>query len=175
MKEYKVLFTGTMGAGKSTAVSAISDIDPIKTDVGNSDASLAKDTTTVAFDYGELRVSADECLRLYGTPGQRRFSFMWEVLAKGALGLIILVDNSRDEPLADLAIYLDNFSTLIREGACVIGVGRLERHPRPNLDDFSGYLAERGLLVPVVSADVREREDVLQLIDLLLIQLESRY
>jgi signal recognition particle receptor subunit beta len=124
--EHKILFTGTMGAGKTTAIAAVSEIAPIRTEVRNSDASVAKATTTVGLDYGELTLDNGEKLRLYGTPGQIRFDFMWRILARGALGLVILVDNSRPDPLADLDVYLDGFAELIEKTACVIGVGRTE-------------------------------------------------
>lgn len=174
MKDYKILFTGTMGAGKTTAIAAISDIPPVSTDVRNNDPLLAKPTTTVGLDYGEVTLSGAERLRLYGTPGQRRFAFMWQVLAQGALGLVILIDNSRPDPLADLAIYVENFRELIRDTACVVGIGRMDGHPQPDLEAYTDYLQANGVICPVLATDVREREQVLTLLDLLLIQLELR-
>lgn len=133
MNEYKILVTGTMGAGKTTAIAAISEVPPIMTDVQNNDASNSKLTTTVGLDYGELTLDGGDKLRIYGTPGQERFAFMWKVLAKGALGLIILVDNSRPDPLADLNSYLNSFAELIARAGCIIAVGRTEHHPPPKL------------------------------------------
>ncbi len=174
MREQKILFTGTMGAGKTTAISAISDIPPIVTDVQNNDLSVDKQTTTVGLDYGEVSLGSGERLRLYGTPGQQRFAFMWQVLAKGALGLVILIDNSRPAPLEDLQIYLTNFAELIRDTACVIGVGRLDTHASPDLDAYADTVMQLGSIIPVVACDVRNREEVLLLLDLLLMQLESK-
>ena len=131
MNEYKILITGTMGAGKTTAIAAISEVPPIMTDVQNNDTSNSKLTTTVGLDYGELSLDGGDKLRIYGTPGQERFAFMWKVLAKGALGLIVLVDNSRPDPLADLGAYLNSFAELIARAGCVIAVGRTESHPTP--------------------------------------------
>lgn len=172
MKEYKILFTGTMGAGKTTAIAAISDIEPVSTDVQNNDPSLDKARTTVGLDYGEVLLGHDERLRLYGTPGQARFAFMWGILARGALGLVILIDNSRPDPLGDLRVYLDGFAECIAVSPCVIGVGRLPGNPRPGLDDYSDALAQAGHTFPVVEVDVREAEQVRMLLDLLLLQLE---
>lgn len=174
MSEYKILITGTMGAGKTTAIAAVSDIAPVTTEVPNNDASCDKALTTVGMDYGELALPSGERLRLYGTPGQERFQFMWKILAQGALGLIILVDNSRPDPLADLEMYLTNFSTLIRERGCVVAVGRCDSHPTPTVDAFAARMAEQGLLCPVVEADARSREDILNVLDLLILQLETR-
>lgn len=174
MKEHKILFTGTMGAGKTTAISVVSDTAPVVTDVLNTDPTLIKEKTTVGFDYGELQLASGERLRLYGTPGQQRFAFMWQILATGALGLVIIIDNSRPQPLTDLSIYLENFAALIRDTGCVIGVGRMDSHQQPDLDDYARHLHEQGIICPVIAVDVREREQVLMLIDLLLMQLENR-
>ena len=171
--EHKILFTGTMGAGKTTAIATISEIPPISTDVQNNDKSVSKAVTTVGLDYGELTLEGGDKLRLYGTPGQQRFDFMWKILGRGALGLVVLIDNSRPDPLADMAMFLDGFAELITQSACVIGVGRMEAHPIPDIDCFAEALAARGMTCPVFAVDVREPEQVLQLLDLLLVQLEN--
>lgn len=163
-----------MGAGKTTAIRAISEIAPITTEVQNNDPSLGKDTTTVGLDYGELSLPGGEQLRLYGTPGQQRFSFMWQILAKGALGIVILLDHSRPDPLADLSIYLSNFAELIAATGCVVAVGRLPLAAHEALDQYAKRLAEHGVICPVLSADVRDKAQVLGLLDLLLLQLEQQ-
>jgi signal recognition particle receptor subunit beta len=170
--EQKILFTGTMGAGKTTAIAAISEIKPLNTDVRNNDLSVGKTMTTVGLDYGELTIGEDEKLRLYGTPGQQRFDFMWKILARGALGVVILVDNSRPDPLADLDVYLDGFADLIAEAACVVGVGKTESHPLPDIDAFALRMEAKGVFCPVLAIDVRDPKQVQQLLDLLLLQLE---
>ncbi|MBS0426802.1 MAG: ATP/GTP-binding protein [Proteobacteria bacterium] len=172
--EHKILFTGTMGAGKTTAIAAISEVDPLRTEVRNTDTSVVKATTTVGLDYGEVTLDNGEKLRLYGTPGQKRFEFMWNILSRGALGLVILIDNSRPDPLADLDVYLDGFRELIAEAACVVAVGRTETHPVPDLDAFAQRMEAKGVVCPVLPANVTRRDDVLQLLNLLLLQLESR-
>jgi signal recognition particle receptor subunit beta len=174
MTEHKLLFTGTMGAGKTTAIGVVSEIPPLTTDVRNHDASVAKALTTVGLDYGELTLSSGDKLRLYGTPGQMRFEFMWKILAQGALGLVILIDNRSPDPLADLDVYVAGFADLIAQTACVVAVGRMETHPSPGIEQFADRLASRGVLCPVLPADVRRRDEVVQLLDLLLTQLEAR-
>jgi signal recognition particle receptor subunit beta len=172
VNEYKLLFTGSAGAGKTTAIAAISEISPVSTDVKNSDAALAKEKTTAAMDYGEVSLDGGDVLRLYATPGQERFAFMWEILARGALGLVILIDNSRPDPLGDLTLYAGNFAGLIKDRACVVGVGRTHTHPAPAIKAFVDQLGAMGLPCPVVPVDVREASQVLVLVDLLLTQLE---
>lgn len=173
MTEYKILFTGTMRAGKTTAIASVSDVTPLSTDVANTDASVAKAQTTVGLDFGMLQLDTGDRVRLFGTPGQARFDFLWKVLVRNALGLIILTDNSRPDPLGDLAVYLEGFAAELQQIPCVIGVGRLEGSPSPGLDAYGDLLAQRGVLLPVLPVDVRRREDVLLLVDTLLAQIEA--
>ena len=174
MSAYKIVFSGSPGAGKTTAITALSDKAPVVTDVRNTDARLAKENTTVGLDFGEIDLGGGHSVRLLGTPGQLRFEFLWPIIAKNALGLVILIDNSRADPLADLNVYLDAYRTTLAHLNCVVGVGRIPTHPKPGLDDFSGALSARGLVLPVLAVDVRKREDVLRLIDSVLIQAETR-
>ncbi len=173
MNEYKILFSGTAGAGKTTAIAAISETATVSTDVVNNDESLGKATTTVGLDYGSITLGNGDRIRLFGTPGQARFDFMWGILVKDALGLVILIDNSRSDPLADLVTSLNGFSEELLQMPCVVGVGRCEAHPEPGIDAFADVLHARGLVRPVVPVDVRKREDVVMLIDILLSQVES--
>jgi len=167
--EYKIIFTGTMGAGKTTAIRALSEVEPVATEVRNSETHVhAKATTTAAFDYGELTLEGGDRLRLYGTPGQRRFHFMWSILARGALGVVILVDNSRADPLADLEMYLENFDAMVGMGRVAVGIGRTQSHPEPTIEDYYARLSARGLVLPLVAVDVRERDDVLLLVETIL-------
>jgi uncharacterized protein len=170
MKEYKLLFTGTMGAGKTTAIATISEVAPIVTDVPNTDTSSTKERTTVGIDYGVLTLDTGDRIRLFGTPGQKRFDFLWKILAQNALGLIILADNSRPSPLEDLTVFLDAFHDHLANLPCAIGVGRLDSHPEPNLDSYADLLEARGLVLPIIAVDVRQRDDVFLLIDTLLAQ-----
>lgn len=174
MIEHKILFTGTTGAGKTTAIGSVSEVPPISTDVRNTDSAFAKAMTTAGLDYGEITLDNGEKLRLYGTPGQKRFDFMWSILSRGALGLVILIDNSRPDPLDDLDIYITGFERLIQEASCVVAIGRMEQHSEPDLDAFATHLQARGVLCPVMPIDVRDSQQVVQLLELLLLQLESR-
>jgi signal recognition particle receptor subunit beta len=172
--EYKIVFVGSMGSGKTTAIRNISDSAPVSTDVDNSArAEFDKATTTVAMDYGEVALPGGDVLRLYGTPGQARFDFMWKILGRGALGFVFLVDNSRPDPSQDLKDYLGAFDDVLREAVAVIGVGRTETHPTPPLDTYRELLGARRLHVPMFAVDVRKREDVLLLLDTLFHQIEA--
>lgn len=172
--EYKIIVTGTMGAGKTTAISAISDVAPIRTEATNTARDdHAKATTTVALDYGEIALPNGDRIRLYGTPGQKRFSFMWGILAKGALGLILLIDSTSKTPLEDLAHFLDVFHELTAKAAVVIGITHRDAAQGPLMSDYQALLTARSLTLPMFSIDGREKEHVLLLVDALLSSIEA--
>ena len=172
-REIKILFTGSMGAGKTTAIASVSDVAPVQTEAVNSDLSQHNKThTTVAMDYGEVQLAGGDRLRLYGTPGQRRFNVMWQILGRGALGVVILVDMTHPDPAADLREYLQDFSDIIRESAGVIGMGRTEPTDSVTSAELELVCAELGFTLPIFAVDVRLRENVLLLLEALFSQIE---
>ena len=107
MREHKIVVMGSMGCGKSTLVRAIAAGAVINTDVHNSDRQGAdKASTTVAMDYADIDLPNGDRLRLYGTPGQQRFDFLWPILLQGASGVVLLLDATRDTVADELAAYL---------------------------------------------------------------------
>ena len=140
MSEFKIIFSGPVGAGKTTAINSISDIETISTDELASDMTRAQKTgTTVAMDYGMLKLSEQERIHLYGTPGQERFNFMWDILTQGGMGLILLLNNNRNDPFGDMQFFLDAFKGFINGTKLVIGVTQmdLKRHPTRRKDSTS--------------------------------------
>jgi signal recognition particle receptor subunit beta len=173
VKEIKLVFTGSMGAGKTTAISTISETPVINTDVITTDKAVQrKETTTVALDYGELSLDETQKLKLYGTPGQERFEYMWPILIKGALGLIILVDHASADPLSDLALFVRYFKPYIEETATVIGVTRTDLGGGPSMQAYHDYLQKQGLQLPVFTVDARNREHVIIMIQALTAMVE---
>jgi uncharacterized protein len=172
-QELKIVFSGPMGAGKTTAIRAISDIPPISTEVANTDQeSCAKETTTVAMDYGQLTLADGTTVKLYGTPGQTRFAFMWEILCSGALGVILLIDGSAASGIDDFRSFIQSFRKIRDDQPFVIGVGRLADNSGSQLNEYADELVKQGVVAPLFGVDVRNREDVLLLIETLLCMLE---
>lgn len=159
--EHKIIFAGPVGSGKTTAIASISDIPVVQTEAKASDeVALRKANTTVAMDYGTLDVGSGVKVHLYGTPGQERFSFMWDILTMGGLGLVLLIDNASDDPLADLEYYLEAFKRFIAKSAVVIGITRMDVKAHPRLDAFNSRLRELDIKAPVFEVDARSREDI---------------
>lgn len=166
---YKVLFTGPVGAGKTTAIRTISDNLPMMTDVAATDETRdRKPSTTVAMDYGVIRLGRNEVVHLYGTPGQDRFDFMWEILQEGALGLLILVDNARPDPVGDLVRFLDAYEAFIASSGVAVGITRTDLAATPARAAYLDVLTRRGLRCPVFEVDARDHRDVSLLLQSLL-------
>ncbi len=169
----KIIFTGPVGSGKTTAIQTISDIPIVST---NEEASNMiknrKPQTTVAMDYGCIKIDSKEIIHLYGTPGHERFSFMWDILTKGAVGLILLLDNSRDNPQQDLKFYIQSFSKSIQEGDLIIGVTSMDEHKTPSINDYRQWLDKLSVSAPVFTVDAREHKDVSLLVQALLYSLD---
>ncbi len=110
MQTVKIVVTGPFSAGKTQFIQTISEIDVVATEKRISRAEeRVKDQTTVAMDFGRISVADDLVLYLFGTPGQRRFDFMWEILAEGMLGFVVLLDSVKPETFREARSILDTF------------------------------------------------------------------
>jgi small GTP-binding protein len=106
----KMVVTGPFNSGKTQFVRSISEIDVVSTEKTiSTEAERVKDETTVAMDFGRITVGDDLVLYLFGTPGQRRFDFMWEILSEGMLGFVVLVDSARPETFREAKSILETF------------------------------------------------------------------
>ncbi|GAB6071954.1 ATP/GTP-binding protein [Venenivibrio stagnispumantis] len=95
-KKIKIVVSGPFAAGKTQFINTISEIETVKTEArtSKSDEKNVKDYTTVAMDFGRIKIDDEHTLYLFGTPGQSRFDFMWDILGKGMVGLVVLVDST---------------------------------------------------------------------------------
>jgi small GTP-binding protein len=110
MQTVKMVVTGPFNAGKTEFIRSVSEIDVVSTERKiTSENEKVKEATTVAMDFGRITVDNDLVLYLFGTPGQKRFDFMWEILAEGMLGFIVIVDSTRPETFREARSILETF------------------------------------------------------------------
>jgi len=177
MPEHVILFAGPMGAGKTTAIRSLSEIEVVETEATNTDRSAnAKATTTVALDYGEISLGPDDKVRLYGVPGQARFDFMWTILQQRAMGLIVLVNAEDPEPERHVHEHLTAFAEVANRGGVIVGVTRFDRE-RSDIGDRIVATA-RAIVpdrpTPVFAVDAREPEQMRMLLISLVADIEMR-
>lgn len=106
----KIVVTGPFNSGKTQLIRSVSEIDVVSTEKKiTNEAEKVKESTTVAMDFGRITVDEDLVLFLFGTPGQKRFDFMWEILSEGMLGFIVMVDSTRPETFKEARSILETF------------------------------------------------------------------
>lgn len=166
----KIVISGPFGAGKTEFIKTVSEIEPITTErkITSKEEKEKKATTTVAMDFGKIKIDDEHELYLFGTPGQTRFNFMWEVLGKGALGVIVLVD-STDPATFHEARGIINFFQSRYPTPLVVGANKQDLPNAWSPRDIAIALdISEDEDIPVIGLSAKNKEDVKRVLLVLL-------
>ena len=166
--EWSVLFMGPVGSGKTTAIRSISDIEVAGTDeLATDHVANIKSHTTVSMDVGTLKLGEKDKLRLIGSPGQDRFDFMWDILLDQAKGVVVVIQHSAPNPLADLDHYLKALDarSQARELPLVVAISHIDQAPQRPLSMYQTHFRETlrrtpEATPPVLAMDARNPRQV---------------
>jgi hypothetical protein len=155
MQTVKMVVTGPFSAGKTAFIQSISEIDVVSTErkISREDERI-KETTTVAMDFGRITVDDDLVLYLFGTPGQKRFDFMWEILSEGMLGFIVVVDSARPETFREAKGILQTFRAYAPT-PYVVAANKQDREDAWTVEDLriALKLEKKVKMLPCVATD----------------------
>ncbi len=158
----KIVFAGSAGAGKTASINSVSDISSTSHEEISNDTATKKmlENSTVALDYGQIRLKDKTIVHLYGAPGQDSFDFMWNILSLEALGVVILINNNAKNPLADLDVYLNTFTEHLRNRSIVIGITNVDLARKPDINAYRNHISYLDQNIPVFTLDARDPDMV---------------
>ena len=163
MQTVKMVVTGPFNSGKTQFIQSVSEIDVVSTERKiSSDAERVKENTTVAMDFGRITVDAELVLYLFGTPGQKRFDFMWEILSEGMLGFVVMVDSTRPETFREAKSILETFRAYAPT-PYVVAANKQDEEDAWDIDDLriALRLAPEVKLIACVATDREKVKTVL--------------
>src|SRR5688572_4939401 len=164
MQTVKMVVTGPFSAGKTEFIQSVSEIDVVSTErkISSAGERAVKEATTVAMDFGRITVDEDLVLYLFGTPGQRRFDFMWEILSEGMLGFVVLVDSSRPETYREAKAILETFRAYAPT-PFVVAANKQDMPDAWTIDDLriALRLEEHVKMLPCIATDKESVKNVL--------------
>jgi small GTP-binding protein len=163
MHTVKMVVTGPFNAGKTEFIRSVSEINVVSTERKiTSEVEQVKDSTTVAMDFGRITVDDDLVLYLFGTPGQKRFDFMWEILSEGMLGFVVMVDSTRPETFREARSILETFRAYAPT-PYVVAANKQDRQDAWEMDDMriALRLDPRVKLLTCVATDKEKVKNIL--------------
>jgi small GTP-binding protein len=156
MQTVKMVVTGPFSAGKTEFIRSVSEIDVVSTErkISGVQEKAVKESTTVAMDFGRITVDDDLVLYLFGTPGQRRFDFMWEILSEGMLGFVVMVDSTRPETFREARSILETFRAYAPT-PYVVAANKQDMRDAWEVDDMRHALRldSKVKLIPCIATD----------------------
>jgi small GTP-binding protein len=167
MQTVKMVVTGPFNSGKTEFIQTVSEIDVVSTERKiTAEAEKVKESTTVAMDFGRITVDDELVLYLFGTPGQKRFDFMWEILSEGMLGFIVMIDSTRPETFREARKILETFRAYAPT-PYVVAANKQDKDDAWEVEDMRIAL-RLDKDVPLLATVARDKESVKSvLIDLL--------
>jgi len=172
LESIKVVFGGPVGAGKSTAIRSVADAEPVSTEMPLVDGPMGeKTTTTVALDFATVMLDDGPPLFVYGLPGQEHFEFMYPIVVEGALGVVILLNGSAPDLVAQCERWLKTMRDINAAMPLVIGVTQTDALPSFSIKPLREVIKRCGAPVPVFTIDARSKEETTQLVRALLLEL----
>ncbi len=178
MQTVKMVVTGPFNAGKTEFIRSVSEIDVVSTERKiTAQAERVKETTTVAMDFGRITVDDDLVLYLFGTPGQKRFDFMWEILSEGMLGFIVMVDSTRPETFKEARSILETFRAYAPT-PYVVAANKQDCDDAWDIEDMriALRLSPKVKLLPCVAMDKESVKSVLlELLYSILAEMDGRH
>ena len=178
MQTVKMVVTGPFSAGKTEFIRSVSEIDVVSTErkISSNQEKAVKEQTTVAMDFGRITVDDDLVLYLLGTPGQRRFDFMWEILSEGMLGFVVMVDSTRPETFREARSILETFRAYAPT-PYVVAANKQDMQDAWEIEDVRHALRldSKVKLVPCTATDrVSVKAILLELLYSILNEMENR-
>lgn len=161
-----------MGAGKTTAIHSISDLEPVSTEMPISheidDEDADKTSTTVALDYSSIETDDGQLLHIYGVPGQKYLDFMWPIVCDGALGIIILANAGQDNVHEETLELLKEFSKIAPSASIAVGITMTDINKNFTVSQFRDQMVSNGFNNPIMAVDARSAMQVTFLLKSLL-------
>lgn len=176
MQTVKMVVTGPFNAGKTEFIRSVSEIDVVSTERKvSSEKERIKEMTTVAMDFGRISVDDGLVLYLFGTPGQKRFNFMWEILSEGMLGFVVMVDSTRPETFREARRILETFRAYAPT-PYIVAANKQDREEAWDLEDMriALRLDPRVKLIDCIATDKEKvKKILLELLFTILVEMDG--